>query len=201
MHRPFSGGAGRTVPLHDGDFSHCGAMMKSTAHDLRQVLPPFPSVRWPPWPMRHGDNGVVTRRPLPPVAAVVSFIDRVNHGDVPGLADLMTDDHRLVVLDEPAVIGRQANIAAWEGYAAAFPDYVIYPHEIVERDGQVAVAGHTTGSHLGLPDGQEARLTIIWLADVRAGRLASWHIVEDTPAVRAQFGLTPRPKPSEPADG
>jgi ketosteroid isomerase-like protein len=132
----------------------------------------------------------VPRRPLPPVAAVVSFIDRINHGDVPGLAGLMTDDHRLVVLDEPPVTGRQAGTGAWAGYAAAFPAYVIYPHEIVERDGRVAVAGHTTGSHLGLPDEQEARLTVIWLADVREGRLASWHIVADTPAARAELGLT-----------
>jgi ketosteroid isomerase-like protein len=126
---------------------------------------------------------------LPPVAAVVSFIDRINHGDVPGLADLMTDDHRLVVLDEPPVAGKAANIDAWEGYAASFPDYVIYPHEVVERDGRVAVAGHTTGSHLGLPDEQEARLTVIWLADVHDGRLASWHIAADTPAARAELGL------------
>jgi ketosteroid isomerase-like protein len=132
----------------------------------------------------------VTRRPLPPIAAVVSFIDRINHGDVPGLTDLMTDDHRLVVLDEPPVIGKAANTAAWEGYAAGFPHYVIYPHEIVERDGRVAVAGHTTGSHLGLPDEQEAQLSVIWLADVREGRLASWHIVEDTPAARAELDLT-----------
>ena len=131
----------------------------------------------------------------------MSFIDRINHGDVPGLTGLMTDDHRLVVLDEPPVTGKAANAAAWEGYAAAFPDYVIYPHQIVERAGRVAVTGHTTGSHLGLPDQQEARLTVIWLADVRAGRLASWHIVADTPAARAELGLTPRLEPRGPANG
>jgi ketosteroid isomerase-like protein len=43
----------------------------------------------------------------------VSFIDRINHGDVPGLAGLMTDDHRLVVHDESPVVGKAANTAAW----------------------------------------------------------------------------------------
>jgi ketosteroid isomerase-like protein len=141
----------------------------------------------------------MTRSPLPPVAAVVSFIDRINHCDVPGLADLMTDDHRLIVFDEPPVVGKAANIAGWEGYAGSFPDYVIYPHEIAERDQRVAVVGHTTGSHLGLPDEQEARLTVIWLADVRDGRLASWNIVADTPAARSEYGLTPRSEPSGPS--
>jgi ketosteroid isomerase-like protein len=43
----------------------------------------------------------------------VSFIDRINHCDVPGLADLMTDDHRLVVLDEPPVVGKGSSPSCW----------------------------------------------------------------------------------------
>jgi hypothetical protein len=45
------------------------------------------------------------RRPLPPVAVAVAFIDRINHGDLDGLAALMTDDHTLVVLDEDPLVG------------------------------------------------------------------------------------------------
>ena len=40
----------------------------------------------------------------------------------------MTEDHQLLVLDEPPVVGREANAAAWEGYATSLPEYVIYPH-------------------------------------------------------------------------
>jgi hypothetical protein len=42
---------------------------------------------------------------------------------------------------------------------------------------------------LGLPDDEELRLLLIWLASVREGRLASWELVEDTPARRAELGL------------
>jgi ketosteroid isomerase-like protein len=55
------------------------------------------------------------RVPLPPVAAVLSFIDGVDRADLDGLAALMSDDHRLVVLDESPLVGRAANVEAWGG--------------------------------------------------------------------------------------
>lgn len=102
----------------------------------------------------------------------------------------MTEDHQLSVLEEPPVVGREANALAWEGYATSFPEYVIYPHRIAERDGRVAVLGHTTGSHLGLPDEVEAQLLVIWVAEVRDGELSLWRILDDSPAVRHELGLS-----------
>jgi ketosteroid isomerase-like protein len=129
-------------------------------------------------------------RQLPPVAAVISFIDRINHGDADGLGALMTGDHELVVFGEQALRGKAANIEAWRGYAAAFPHYVIYPRAIAELSGgRVAVLGHTTGSHLGLSDQEERRLSVIWLAEVQDGQLRCWRLLEDTPARRSELGL------------
>jgi hypothetical protein len=54
-------------------------------------------------------------------------------------------------------VGGARLIAWWCGYASAFPAYVIYPHRISEPDGEVAVPGHATGSHLrsvGRPTGE-----------------------------------------------
>ena len=127
----------------------------------------------------------MARRPAPPLAAVVSFIDCINRGEHGGLADLMGDDHRLVVLDEAPVVGRAANLTAWEGYLSAFPDYVIHPRHLAVAGSQVAVLGATTGSHLGLPDDEELALGVIWLADVVEGRLTRWQVAEDTAALRA----------------
>lgn len=129
------------------------------------------------------------RTPLPPVAAVIGFIDAINRGDVGRLAALMSPDHRLQVLQEPPVTGRDANRDAWHGYVTAFPDYVIYPDRLVHRGDDVAVLGSTTGSHLGLPDHEERQLTVIWRATVRDGLLTLWQIIEDTPAQRALLGL------------
>jgi ketosteroid isomerase-like protein len=129
------------------------------------------------------------RTPLPPVAAVIGFIDAINRGDVGRLAALMSPDHRLQVLQEPPVTGRDANRDAWHGYVTAFPDYVIYPDRLVHRGDDVLVLGSTTGSHLGLPDHEERQLTVIWRATVRDGLLTLWQIIEDTPAQRALLGL------------
>jgi hypothetical protein len=129
------------------------------------------------------------REPLPPVAAVLSFIDRINHCDVEGLVALIAEDHELRILDEPPVVGRQANKDAWLGYMSRFPQYVIYPDRIAEREGAVAVLGRTTGSHLGLPDEREIELFVLWLAKIRDGRLTLWSIIEDSPDVRERWGV------------
>jgi ketosteroid isomerase-like protein len=130
------------------------------------------------------------RTPLPPVAAVIGFIDAINRGDVDRLIALMSPGHRLQVLQELPVTGRQANRDAWNGYVTAFPDYVIYPARLVDRGDDVLVLGSTTGSHLGLSDQEERQLKVIWRATVHDGLLTLWQIIEDTPGQRALLGLT-----------
>jgi hypothetical protein len=123
------------------------------------------------------------------MAVVLSFIDCINRGDIAGLERTMTVDHVLQVFDEPPLTGRADNINAWDGYVKSFPRYVIYPHRLAARDDQVAVLGHTTGSHLGLPDLEESALTLIWIAKVEAGKVRLWRPIEDTTENRADSGL------------
>jgi ketosteroid isomerase-like protein len=130
------------------------------------------------------------RTPLPPVAAVIGFIDAINRGDAGRLAALMAPGHRLQVLQEPPLDGREANRGAWDGYLTSFPGYVIYPDRIVHRGDDVLVLGSTTGSHLGLSDQEERQLKVIWRATVRDGLLTLWQVIEDTPGQRALLGLT-----------
>ena len=138
-------------------------------------------------PVRPPD--VRNQRSAPPVAVAVSFIECVNRRDFHRLGGLLADDHELRVFDEPPVAGRRENIEAWRGYFLSFPDYTIYPRAIAERDGTVAVLGHTTGSHLGLADDRERSRTLIWLAVASHGELRSWTLVEDSPSNRRRFGL------------
>ena len=126
---------------------------------------------------------------MTPRECVLGFIEAINRRDVDHLASLMADSHRLQVLNEAPLDGKNANVAAWKGYMTSYPRYVIYPHRIVERDGVVVVLGHTTGSHLELADKDEAKLTVIWRAQVTNGLLTTWEIKEDTAAQRAELGL------------
>jgi ketosteroid isomerase-like protein len=121
------------------------------------------------------------------VAVALSFIDCINRLDLDALADLMTDDHELRILDERPVAGRAQNVEAWRGYFAAFPAYVIYPERIAERGETVVILGHTTGSHLGLADEVEATMDVLWTATARSGRLETWCILDDGPTARDQF--------------
>ncbi len=132
----------------------------------------------------------MARHPRPPVPVAVSFIDCINRGDIEGLGALMTAEHTLVVFDEAPLVGRTENIAAWRGYFSSYPAYVIYPSQLAVRGTTVAILGTTTGSHLELSDEDESRLTVVWLAEVDAGAVASWQIVEDTAPTRTRVGLT-----------
>jgi len=131
----------------------------------------------------------MARSPLPALAATVSFIDCVNRTDLDGLTALLHADHELLVLDEPPIVGRDANVEAWRGYFTAFPEYVIYPRMLVEHGLRVTVLGNTTGSHLNLPDEEELALVVIWIAEVDHGRLSRWQVCEDTAGVRRALGL------------
>jgi hypothetical protein len=94
------------------------------------------------------------------------------------------------ILDEPPVSGRDALRSAWRASLGAFPRYRVYIDRIAVEGDRVAVLGHTTGSHLGLPDDEESQLPVIWTADVRDERLASWNILEDSSQTRRELGLT-----------
>jgi ketosteroid isomerase-like protein len=125
----------------------------------------------------------------PHAIVVMDFMDTINHGDAERLLSLMTDDHVMRVLDEPPVSGKDRLRDAWRGYFGAFLRYRVYIDRIAVQGDRVAVLGHTTGSHLGLPDEEEAQLPVIWTADIRDQRLASWNILEDSRELRRRLGL------------
>jgi ketosteroid isomerase-like protein len=157
------------------------------------TVPRVPSSGLPKQPSRGYRRGV--RRPLPPVPLTLAFVNCINHGDLPGLVSLMSDDHRLQVFDETPVAGRDDNERAWSGYFEAFPSYLIHPHQLAESsDGEVALVGHTTGSHLGLTDDEESLLTLIWTAECLQGSVRSWTLAEDTPFTRDRYGLDAQQK-------
>jgi hypothetical protein len=126
------------------------------------------------------------------MAVAISFIDAINHGDVDRLAALMDKEYSLVIFGT-AEEGRERGIEGWRGYASAYPNYLIHPHRMVAEGNKAAVLGHTTGSHLGLPDEEEEKLTLIWVADVTPdGLVRTWELLEDNPKNKRENGLGQR---------
>ncbi|MEX0784421.1 MAG: nuclear transport factor 2 family protein [Dehalococcoidia bacterium] len=123
-----------------------------------------------------------------PLAVAISFIDAINNGDVDRLATLMAPDFSLVVFDTAP----QGGIDGWRGYATAYPEYLIHPHRMKVTGDTVGILGHTTGSHLGLPDEEEEQITLIWLAEVEGGKMRTWRLIEDNARTRREHGLTLR---------
>ena len=83
----------------------------------------------------------------------------------------MTDDHDAARLRRAAVAreGRERRPCG-TATRRTFPAYTDRgPPGRRARQGRVAVLGHTTGSHLGLPDEEEQELTLFWLAEVCGG--------------------------------
>ena len=119
----------------------------------------------------------------------MSFVECINRRDLEALTSLMTESHSLVVFNEPPLTGRDANREAWQGYFAAYPEYLIYPRQIASNGNAVAIMGSTTGSHLGLPDDEEMAVTLIWVADVEDGKVDAWRLLEDTAENRAVCSL------------
>jgi hypothetical protein len=134
-------------------------------------------------------GGVHDRPDDSPDVVALRFVDRINQRDVAGLAALMTEDHELRVFDEDPQRGRTLVADAWDGYIRAFPRYVISSRRVGVVDDQVAILGHTTGSHLGLPDEEEATMTLIWVARIVGGLVASWTLIDGTPENRRAFSL------------
>jgi len=126
------------------------------------------------------------------MSVAISFIDAINHGDIDRLASLMDKDYSLVVFGKEEE-GRERGIEGWRGYAAAYPNYLIHPQRMVAEGNRAAILGHTTGSHLGLPDEEEEKLTLIWVADVTEdGLVRKWELLEDTPKNKRETGLGQR---------
>ena len=127
----------------------------------------------------------MTGTPTHPLAVTISFIDAINHGDVDRQATLMAPDFVLVVFDEPP----EAGLDGWRGYARSYPNYLIHPRRFAVSGTRVAVLGHTTGSHLELPDEEESKMTLLWIAEVVNGLVRSWTLTPDTPEGRHMHGL------------
>jgi len=122
----------------------------------------------------------------------LAFVDRINRHDVPGLAALMTEDHRFVDGLGQEVRGREQMEKGWLGYLAWFPDYSIKVDDALSHGNVVALFGTAQGTYA--VQGQlsvEAHWEIpaAWKAVVRDGRVSEWRVYADNEPVWKIMGI------------
>jgi ketosteroid isomerase-like protein len=126
-----------------------------------------------------------------PVDIALRFVEQINRQNLPGLADLMTEDHTFIDLGGNVQRGREMMRQGWASYFDQCPDYMIHVAEIYRVGDTVILVGRTTGSHTRQPRHEEILTTLIWVTAVTPVQVARWQIVADTAENRATWGAVP----------
>ena len=115
------------------------------------------------------------------------IVDRFNlcitENDVDGISRLITDNHVFTDSAGTTISGKQAVLAAWNGFFAAFPGYRNAFKHYAERGDSIAIAGRSFSSDPRL-DGPA-----LWRAVLTDGKLSAWEVHDDTPENREMLGL------------
>jgi ketosteroid isomerase-like protein len=105
-----------------------------------------------------------------PRSVATAFNDRINAGDLDGLAALMTDDHTFIDAAGAEFAPKSVCVAAWRGFFDAFPGYTNV-FTVLEAEGDtVAITGYSECSDPQLAG--PAR----WIATVRDDKIARWQV-------------------------
>lgn len=126
-----------------------------------------------------------------PVDIALRFVEQINRQNLPGLVDLMTEDHTFIDLGGNIQRGREMMRQGWASYFDLCPDYMIHVAEVYLAGENVVLLGRTTGSHTRQPRYEEICQTLLWITAVTATQVARWQLVDDTAENRATWGAVP----------
>jgi len=133
-------------------------------------------------------------------AVAIQFVDKINHHDVNGILDMLTDDHMLIIEGEIDAEGKSKMENAWQYYFDMFPDYTIKPSRVEVNGGLVVIVGRSDGTitELGrkrltingeLPPYEEYQGPAIWAAGVKEDKIAVWAVYSDNDKNREELGV------------
>ena len=128
-----------------------------------------------------------------PVDVALLFVGRINAGDVEGIVDLMTDDHRFIDSLGIEVVGRDKMRHGWEEYFRMVPDYHIEVGETLAQGDAVVLLGAAGGTYTrdGTLRAQDVWVTpAAWRARIKGNRVAEWQIYADNEPIRQRMSET-----------
>ena len=107
------------------------------------------------------------------ILTALKFNEKINQRDLEGLAELMTDDHTLVVIANnrgETTKGKDVVKEGWREFFRKCPDYRNIFTCVTIQDNVVVMVGYSTCSFKPL-DGPN-----IWTAKIRGGRVSEWRV-------------------------
>jgi len=105
--------------------------------------------------------------------AALRFNERINQRDLDGLAELMTDDHTLIVIANnkgETTNGKNVVKEGWREFFKKYPDYRNTFSSVTVQDKIVVMVGLSKCSFKPL-DGPN-----MWTAKIRGGRVSEWRV-------------------------
>jgi ketosteroid isomerase-like protein len=119
-----------------------------------------------------------------PKLTVLLFNECINHRDIEGLVDLMTDDHSLICNGHIDTKDKNSSKEAWSSFFSMFPDYLNQFSRIESKDDIVTISGKSTCSN-------EERLNTdaLWSARVQNDKVSEWQVYEDSPENRSKLQI------------
>jgi len=101
------------------------------------------------------------------------FNERINQQDLEGLAELMTDDHTLIVIANnkgETTKGKNVVKEGWREFFKKYPDYRNTFTCVTIQDNVAVMVGYSKCSYKPL-DGPN-----VWTAKMRGGRISEWRV-------------------------
>jgi hypothetical protein len=113
---------------------------------------------------------------------VLDFAKAINSADIPGLLDLMSDDHIFIDSQDHRMTGKANLKEAWSGYFNLFPDYKIEIKEIFEKDSLICMVGYAGGTYRNLKNKNNSnywRVPAAWTAIIQGDHVKQWQVYAD----------------------
>lgn len=115
------------------------------------------------------------------LSVTLAFVDQINQGNVSGLGNFLAEDHVFIDISGKTETGAALMVSNWQDYLENYPDYKIFLNRIFQIGEEIYLIGHTTGSHLNLPEDVEFITEgVIWKSVVKSGKIVKWQLFKDT---------------------
>jgi ketosteroid isomerase-like protein len=118
---------------------------------------------------------------------VLSFVDTINRHDVPGLYNLMADEHVFVDSIGDTLKGREEMRKAWIAYFYLFPDYAISYTDVFVKGDAVALFGTARGTYSASGEVSKVNsweIPASWKGIVKNDLIVEWRVYADNEPVR-----------------